>query len=215
MSEIAASSHEVVKVISVIDDIAFQTNLLALNAGVEAARAGEAGRGFAVVATEVRALAQRCADAAAEIGTLISRSGQHVSQGVELVGQTGSALKGIVGSIAEIAEYISEIARAGEEQSRALSQLNGAVNQIDHATQENAAMFEETSSAAHALAQRAQSLAGAIGQFAIGREFDLALATVASPAPARAERSVEVRAQAGGQGSAPLPGASADNWKEY
>ena len=167
MSEIAASSREVVKVISVIDDIAFQTNLLALNAGVEAARAGEAGRGFAVVATEVRALAQRCADAAAEIGTLISRSGQHVSQGVDLVGDTGSALKGIVASFAEIADFIGEIARAGEEQSRALGQINGAVNQIDHATQEYKAMAGETSAAAHALADRTQALAGAIGQFAL------------------------------------------------
>ncbi len=165
MSEIAASSSEVVKVISVIDDIAFQTNLLAVSAGVDAARAGEAGRGFAVVATEVRALAQRCSDAAAEIGGLISRSGQHVSQGVDLVGQTGAALTGIVASIQEVADFIGEIARAGDEQSRALTQINGAVNQIDHATQQSAAMFEQTSAAAHGLAQRAQSLAGAIGQF--------------------------------------------------
>ncbi|MHC9237374.1 methyl-accepting chemotaxis protein [Pseudooceanicola sp. 502str34] len=159
MAAIATSSREVVKVVEVIEDIAFQTSLLALNAGVEAARAGEAGRGFAVVATEVRALAQRCSNAAAEIGTLISSSGRHVDRGVALVGQTGEALKRIVGSITEIADYIGEVARAGEEQSLGLAEVNRAVTQIDQVTQETAAMFEETNSAAHALADRAQGLA--------------------------------------------------------
>ncbi|MCA0921670.1 methyl-accepting chemotaxis protein [Pseudooceanicola nanhaiensis] len=165
MAAIASSSREVVKVVEVIDDIAFQTSLLALNAGVEAARAGEAGRGFAVVATEVRALAQRCSNAAGEIGTLISSSGRHVERGVELVGQTGDALKTIVGSISEIADYIGAVARAGEEQSRGLAEVNGSVNQIDQVTQETAAMFEETNSAAHALADRAGGLARTAGHF--------------------------------------------------
>jgi methyl-accepting chemotaxis protein len=172
MAEIANSSQQVVKVISVIDDIAFQTNLLALNAGVEAARAGEAGRGFAVVATEVRALAQRCSNAAAEINTLISASGQHVSHGVGLVGQTGEALKSIVTSITDISDYIGEIAQAGDEQSKALAQINGAVNQIDHVTQQNAAMFEDTTSASHGLAQRASSLAQTSGHFRSGSEIE-------------------------------------------
>ncbi|WP_136635687.1 methyl-accepting chemotaxis protein [Pseudooceanicola onchidii] len=209
MSEIAASSQEVVKVISVIDDIAFQTNLLALNAGVEAARAGEAGRGFAVVATEVRALAQRCADAAAEIGSLISRSGQHVSQGVELVGQTGAALKGIVQSIGEISDYIGEIARAGDEQSTSLSQINGAINQIDHATQQNAAMFEQTSSAAHALASRTQSLVSAIGQFSIGDDIVGARRTSKAALPGTVE--VPMRAVANG---GPRTLRAADDWTD-
>lgn len=216
MSEIAASSQEVVKVISVIDDIAFQTNLLALNAGVEAARAGEAGRGFAVVATEVRALAQRCADAAAEIGSLISRSGEHVSQGVDLVGQTGAALKEIVVSVSEVADFIGEIARAGDEQSRALTQINGAVNQIDHTTQQNAAMFEQTSSAAHALAQRTLSLGHAITQFHI----DASPRPIAQPhrdtlgtSLTKPPVEVALRAAAGG---APTP-ESADTmqWNEF
>ena len=58
------------------------------NAGVEAARAGEAGKGFAVVAQEVRELAQRSANAAKEIKTLIGTSSKQVREGVQLVGET-------------------------------------------------------------------------------------------------------------------------------
>lgn len=214
MAEIDASSKEVVKVISVIDDIAFQTNLLALNAGVEAARAGEAGRGFAVVATEVRALAQRCSDAAAEIGQLISRSGQHVSHGVELVGQTGGALNEIVGSISEIATFVDEIARAGDEQSRALAQINGAVNQIDHATQQNAAMFEQTSSAAHGLAQRVSSLAEAIGKFKVDMAPVSPAAAVAMQPENRTPPPVEVSFAVANGGKAKVKTAVND-WREF
>ena len=96
MNSIEKSSGQISQIISVIDEIAFQTNLLALNAGVEAARAGDAGRGFAVVASEVRALAQRSAEAAKEIKALIHASKGHVAEGVDLVGQTGSALTRIV-----------------------------------------------------------------------------------------------------------------------
>ena len=167
MSEIAASSREVVKIVALIEDIAFQTNLLALNAGVEAARAGDAGRGFAVVATEVRGLAQRCSNAAAEIGTLIGRASQHVSQGVELVSGTGEALNAIVTSISEVSAFIESLARAGDEQSQGLTRINAAITEIDQATQQNAAMFEETTLAAHALASRAEGLAASISRFAI------------------------------------------------
>ncbi|MGR3320398.1 MAG: methyl-accepting chemotaxis protein [Pseudooceanicola sp.] len=165
MAEIARSSKEVVKVISVIDDIAFQTNLLALNAGVEAARAGEAGRGFAVVATEVRALASRCSDAAAEIGTLITASEGQVARGVSLVGQAGDALKSIVESIGEISDYVSEIARAGKSQSEALAQVNVATTRIDQSTQQSAAMFEETNAASQALASRARIMVDSVARF--------------------------------------------------
>jgi methyl-accepting chemotaxis protein len=167
MAAIAGSSAEVGKVISVIDDIAFQTNLLALNAGVEAARAGAAGRGFAVVATEVRALAQRCSDAAAEIATLISASDQHVARGVSLVGQAGEALKSIVRSITEISDHVTDIASAGKAQSEGLAQVNSATTQIDQATQSNAAMFEETNAASQALAQRSEVMLEAINRFSL------------------------------------------------
>ncbi|MEJ2028851.1 MAG: methyl-accepting chemotaxis protein, partial [Maritimibacter sp.] len=151
MGEIENSSQQIGKITSVIDDIAFQTNLLALNAGVEAARAGEAGRGFAVVASEVRALAQRSSDAAREINELISSSGAQVKRGVDLVDQAGNALRGIVDSVKEIAENVSAIAVSSKEQSSGLVEINEAMNQLDQVTQQNAAMFEETTAASHAL----------------------------------------------------------------
>ncbi|MEL7092659.1 MAG: HAMP domain-containing methyl-accepting chemotaxis protein [Pseudomonadota bacterium] len=168
MDSIKNSSQEISKITSVIDDIAFQTNLLALNAGVEAARAGEAGRGFAVVATEVRALAQRSSEAAREINTLISTSSEQVKQGVDLVDKTGSALSSIVSSVADISTRVAEIATSARQQSSGLNEINVAVNELDQVTQQNAAMFEETTAASHALISEADALSAAVAQFDIG-----------------------------------------------
>ncbi|MBY5932011.1 HAMP domain-containing protein [Tateyamaria omphalii] len=170
MDGIKASSEEISKITSVIDDIAFQTNLLALNAGVEAARAGEAGRGFAVVATEVRALAQRSSEAAREINTLISTSGEQVQQGVDLVDRTGTALAAIVSSVDDISNRVVEIATSARQQSAGLNEINAAVNELDHVTQQNAAMFEETTAASHALTGEADALANAVAKFNIGTD---------------------------------------------
>lgn len=167
MSEIASSSQQISKITSVIDEIAFQTNLLALNAGVEAANAGEAGRGFAVVATEVRDLALRSSQAASEINSLISASEGHVKRGVELVDQTGEALRGIFNRVSEISTHVGEIAVSADEQSRGLAEINIAVNQLDQVTQQNAAMFEETTAASHALTSEAENLATTMAQFVI------------------------------------------------
>ena len=168
MGEIEQSSGQITQIIGVIDEIAFQTNLLALNAGVEAARAGDAGRGFAVVAQEVRALAQRSADAAKEIKTLIASSTAQVERGVKLVGQTGEALSGIVGKVTEITEQIAEIARSSREQATGLNQVNTAVNQMDHVTQQNAAMVEEATAAATSLRGEANELTQLVGRFHVG-----------------------------------------------
>ncbi len=165
MNGIEASSRQISNIIGVIDDIAFQTNLLALNAGVEAARAGEAGRGFAVVATEVRALAQRSAEASKEIKTLIAASGRQVGNGVKMVSETGAALTQIATQVTALNALMHEIAQATREQATGLSEVNSAMNQMDQITQQNAAMVEQATAASHNLASEADRLAELMAQF--------------------------------------------------
>jgi methyl-accepting chemotaxis protein len=189
MGEIEKSSGQITQIIGVIDEIAFQTNLLALNAGVEAARAGEAGRGFAVVAQEVRALAQRSADAAKEIKTLIANSTAQVERGVRLVGDTGQALTGIAGKVGEIDVLIREIAESSQEQATGLNQVNAAVNQMDQVTQQNAAMVEQATAAASALLGEARDLARQLARFQVGETSS----AVRRPEPAQAGRHAPAR----------------------
>ncbi len=165
MSNIEESSRQIAQIIGVIDEIAFQTNLLALNAGVEAARAGESGRGFAVVATEVRALAQRSADAAREIKRLISASASQVAAGVKLVDETGQVLTTIATQVVEVNSIVSTIAAAAVEQANGLAEVNRAVNQMDQVTLKNAAMVAESTAASHSLAQETEELARLTGRF--------------------------------------------------
>ncbi len=167
MSGIEQSSGEISKIIGVIDEIAFQTNLLALNAGVEAARAGESGKGFAVVAQEVRELAQRSAAAAKEIKDQISHSSHQVENGVRLVGEAGEALKRISNQVKAASDIVSKIADSAAEQDTTLRSISSSLNQLDAATQHNAAMAEETTASAEALATDTEELLNLIRGFRI------------------------------------------------
>ena len=168
MDEINASSKKINDIIGVIDGIAFQTNILALNAAVEAARAGEQGRGFAVVAGEVRSLAQRSAEAAKEIKSLIGASVDKVESGSRLVQNAGATMNEIVASVQRVSDIIGEITAASAEQSQGISQVNGSIGQLDQMTQQNAALVEEAAAAASSLEQQAKSLQSAVATFKLG-----------------------------------------------
>ncbi|WP_397533938.1 methyl-accepting chemotaxis protein [Roseateles sp.] len=165
MDDISTSSRKISDIIGVIDGIAFQTNILALNAAVEAARAGEQGRGFAVVASEVRSLAQRSADAAKEIKTLINASVERVDSGSRLVQDAGGSMQEIVASVQRVADIIGEISAAAREQADGINQVNAAVTQLDQMTQQNAALVEESAAAAESMKDQSQRLGEVISVF--------------------------------------------------
>ncbi|MEF2070845.1 methyl-accepting chemotaxis protein [Consotaella aegiceratis] len=236
MAEIEKSSEEIGKIIGVIDEIAFQTNLLALNAGVEAARAGEAGKGFAVVAQEVRALAQRSAEAAKEIKDLISMSSEQVGRGVELVTASGKSLEEIVAEVAAMSTVVGQIAASAREQAGNLKEVSAAADQMDKVTQQNAAMVEETTAAAQSLANETDNLARLIAQFRTSaisghaaqeartarrgasprapsnRMLPAANASAKPMAPSAPRPKIQMKAAAV---HAPAPAADEDDWKEF
>ncbi|MEX1167134.1 MAG: methyl-accepting chemotaxis protein [Hydrogenophaga sp.] len=167
MKGINESSRKISDIIGVIDGIAFQTNILALNAAVEAARAGEQGRGFAVVAAEVRNLAQRSAEAAKEIKSLIGASVDRVEQGSTLVDQAGVTMQEVVTSIRRVSDIVSEISAASSEQSSGVEQVGQAITRMDQGTQQNAALVEQSAAAADSLKQQAEQLVAAVAVFKI------------------------------------------------
>jgi methyl-accepting chemotaxis protein len=235
MNAIEKSAKEISQIIGVVDEIAFQTNLLALNAGVEAARAGDAGKGFAVVASEVRGLAQRSADAAKEIKSLISASSQQVGEGVSLVGEAGEALQRIVAHVTEISGLVGEIASSAREEAQGLAEVNTAVNQMDQVTQQNAAMVEQATAASRMLTDETKELSRLVGRFSISGMETLQYAAAGRPAPApvRASRppapaparaaparsapaySAPVSVGATALKAQPASQAVADDWEEF
>jgi methyl-accepting chemotaxis protein-1 (serine sensor receptor) len=188
MKDIDASSKRIADIIGVIDGIAFQTNILALNAAVEAARAGDQGRGFAVVAGEVRTLAQRSAEAAKEIKSLITASVEGVQKGSALVDRAGQTMNEVVTSIRRVSDIVSEISAASAEQSAGVQQVGRAMTQMDQATQQNSALVEESAAAADSLKQQAQQLLLSVAVFSLrggqARAVDAARTPVPAPAPA-------------------------------
>jgi methyl-accepting chemotaxis protein len=169
MGGIQSSSGKIADIIGVINSIAFQTNILALNAAVEAARAGEQGRGFAVVATEVRGLAQRSAQAAREIKSLIDDSVDKVEAGAELVNKVGGTMSAMVTEFRALDQMVTNIAGASGEQSQGIEQVNRAVSEMDEMTQQNAALVEQATAAAKSLQEQAGELVRSVGRFRLQR----------------------------------------------
>jgi methyl-accepting chemotaxis protein len=189
MDEITTSSKKIADIIGTIDGIAFQTNILALNAAVEAARAGEQGRGFAVVAGEVRTLAQRSAEAAKQIKSLIQASVERVETGSRLVQDAGSAMGEIVGGVQRVTDVIGEISAATSEQSAGLRQVNEAVAQLDQMTQQNAALVEESAAAAESMADQSRRLTEVVRSFKLHQDHNAAAPAARTPSPAASPRA--------------------------
>jgi methyl-accepting chemotaxis protein len=165
MTDITNASKRVFDIISVIDGIAFQTNILALNAAVEAARAGEQGRGFAVVAAEVRSLAQRSAQAAKEVKTLIEANVNSVGHGSRQVAEAGDTMNQIISRVRSVSALIEGITTASSEQAKGIDQVGSAVAQLDQVTQQNAALVEESAAAAESLKHQANHLSSTMAVF--------------------------------------------------
>jgi len=224
MERIEATSRKIADIIIVIDEIARQTNLLALNAAVEAARAGDAGRGFAVVAAEVRALAQRSAQAAKDINQLIAGSTQQVGEGVELVRKTGTALEEIVKSVKSVATIVADIATASVEQASGLDQVNKALTQMDGLTQRNSAFVEENAATAKTLEQNAKAMAGRIAAFRLTDGPAVApKPVVAAKVPAPAAKSATnakavaptLRQRPATRAGSAATAVATDEWEEF
>ncbi|AOG09612.1 methyl-accepting chemotaxis (MCP) signaling domain protein [Agrobacterium sp. RAC06] len=170
MADIEASAEQIGHIIGAIDEIAFQTNLLALNAGIEAARAGDSGRGFAVVAQEVRALAQRSADAAREIKTLVATTKNQVEAGVEMVAKTQGAIADIVLQVGDISGTVSDMAATTDRQASELAGIAGTVAALGVDIGNTATVARQSSQGTDDLHKVILELGATIREFHIERQ---------------------------------------------
>jgi twitching motility protein PilJ len=159
IKRLGESSQEVGEITALIYGITEQTNTLAVNAAIQAASAGEAGRGFSVVAEEVGQLAERCANAARQITTLVigiqtdaqnaigamERSAQGVVEGTRLSDRAGVALNAINQLSTDVTSGIEKIADAAKQESESakaiahgLQNIVGLIEQTSRGTQLNA-----------------------------------------------------------------------------
>jgi methyl-accepting chemotaxis protein len=223
MQDINDSASRISDIISMIDAIAFQTNILALNASVEAARAGEHGRGFAVVAQEVRILASRSSDASKEIRTLIDASVQHTNSGAQLVRSAGDTMREIVSSVAKVTDVIGEISAGAKEQSSGIGQINTAVAEMDTMTQQNAAMVQESTTAAANMRRHAEHLNQLINSFVLGddaptqRHQSLASSSTAAQGSASGLKRPALSSLPSSQHSSSAPSSrhAEDEWEAF
>ncbi len=170
MHEISDSSQKIVDIISVIEGIAFQTNILALNAAVEAARAGEQGKGFAVVAGEVRNLAQKSANAAKEIKTLIEGTVEKITDGSRHADTASQAMEEIVSSVTKVTDIVAEISMASNEQHQGIKEISVAIDQMDRVTQQNAALVEQAATAAQSMTEQGEQLRDSVRFFQLANQ---------------------------------------------
>jgi methyl-accepting chemotaxis protein len=164
MDEINSQVSAINEAITIIDQIAFQTNILSLNAAVEAATAGEAGRGFAVVAAEVRNLANRSADAANEIKSLVTNATTKSNEGKEIAAQMINGYTNLNQNVSNTLSLITDVQNNANQQRSAIEQISDAINSLDKQTQTNANIANQTNEIASQTSVLASNVVNSVNE---------------------------------------------------